>query len=677
MKRPASNHRIELHEGALVAVVGGGPGGSFFAIHLLRHARRLGRHVRVVIFERRRSSPDGDPTHAHDAWKGCNYCAGGISPKLSDVLRELGLELPADMIQSRMASITIQGFWKNIEMEVPDGRDLFSVYRGSRPGKRPDQAANFDSFLLDQALRAGALLHCAEVTDVERVGDGRPLLHFELGGKSRSLEADLVVFASGVNEVAGSAPRRSRVLQAIARMIPDFTPPRVRHALILELQPKPHLPAHLEATVHFIEYGSPKLPIEMCSIIPKRDFLTVTLVGKAVDAAEAKGEVNRIVNQFLDLPQIRKLLSPGTYLQLGCACRPNIVVGSARAPFADRAAAVGDLVTARLYKDGILSAHQTAAALADTVLREGINSASLSKGYGPTLRHFRRDNAFARVVFLLHRVFFSSSVLSRVLYQAAITERKTTPRPRRRLENILWSVASGDADYTRILLSMLHPRTVSSVLLGGGVITLRNYLTELLFGLRWEGIGRFTTGVAIERLEQKRRDFSALIADAHVAVPGRLEFERMYTIKIAGSGPEILKETGRFGEADRGYLRPRWLEVRRTAGEPNQPGCVVTYIVAGGLLSFSLKLETLMGDHMAVYRVQNGFARGGILIFETEKHTGQLCPLSIYVAFNFQRGSNVATNIFWWCFRRLFPAFMHDVLWNHSLCQFKDTLESK
>ena len=49
-----------------------------------------------------------------------------------------------------------------------------------------------------------------------------------------------------------------------------------------------------------------------------------------------------------------------------------MVVGSAKNPFGDRAAAVGDLVTARLYKDGILSAHQTARALAETVLALGI-----------------------------------------------------------------------------------------------------------------------------------------------------------------------------------------------------------------------------------------------------------------------------------------------------------------
>ena len=45
--------RIPLDAGATVAVIGGGPAGAFFAIHLLRQAAALGRQLRLVIFERR------------------------------------------------------------------------------------------------------------------------------------------------------------------------------------------------------------------------------------------------------------------------------------------------------------------------------------------------------------------------------------------------------------------------------------------------------------------------------------------------------------------------------------------------------------------------------------------------------------------------------------------------
>jgi hypothetical protein len=39
--------------------------------------------------------------------------------------------------------------------------------------------------------------------------------------------------------------------------------------------------------------------------------------------------------------------------------------------------------------------------------------------------------------------------------------------------------------------------------------------------------------------------------------------------------------------------------------------------------------------------------------------------LSVYVGFNFQKH----------LMKYLFPAFIHDVLWNYSLCQLKDVIE--
>ncbi len=378
------------------------------------------------------------------------------------------------------------------------------------------------------------------------------------------------------------------------------------------------------------------------------------------------------MEEFLALPHIRKLISPGVQLSPACMCAPNLVVESARNPFADRVAAVGDLLTARLYKDGIRSAQQTASALADTVLAHGIDAASLRKGYDPVLQRFRRDTRFARIVFLLHRLFFASSILSRILYQAVITERKTTPAPRRRLEQLLWKTASGDDDYGAIFFSMIHPAVVWSILTRGLLITLRNYLTEIFFGLRWEGFGRFTTGVPIERLEAKRQQFAHLLAGADISVPARLEFERMYTIRIHASRERILDQLGRFGEPDRPYLRPRWIRIRRIAGVPHEPGCAIQYEIFFRRLSFTLVLERVIDGHLAVYRVRDGFAQGGVLIFEIETLNPETCALSIYVAFNFTRGRSWAGRPFWCVFRKLFPAFVHDVLWNHSLCQLKD-----
>lgn len=677
MKVSDRRKRMPLEPNAAVAVLGGGPAGAFFAIHLLRRAKALGRDLRVIIIERRWPSKTPPADNPQADWNGCNYCAGGISPKLNDVLKSLNLKLPEDVIQSRIHSINIQGYWKNIELEVPAGREMLSIYRGVWPSQRTDGHRNFDSFLLQEAVKAGAELIGAEVDDVRFSEGGKPLIRTSAGGVEATLEADLAVFATGVNEAAGFRQTGGGVLRTLPRLIPGFEPPRLRRALIFELETPPGVSSGLEDTVHFVEYGSKKLRLEMCSLVPKRGFVTVVLLGPSMDALTGPRETQDIIRRFLDLPHIRKLIPSQMRQTTACVCRPNMVIGSAQRPFGERIAAIGDLVTSRLYKDGILSAHRTGKALAETVLTVGIDSRSLRQGYGPTLQRFRRDNRFAAVVFFLHRVFFGSSLLSRVLYQAVITERKMNLAPDRHLEKILWHIASGDDRYEDIFFSMVHPATLRSILTGGAFVTFRNFIAELIFGLRWKGFGRFTTGVAKERLQAKRLAFSRDIAELDIPVPSHWEFERMYAIKIRAPGARIIDQLGRFGDEDRGFFRPRWVRIRRSFGRPNVPGCEIRYEIPLFFLSFNLVLERIADERLTVYRVRDGFARGGVLIFEIEKSGEEICTLSIYVAFNFTRGRTRMTRPFWGLFRVLFPAFVHDVIWNHSLCQFKDIVETE
>src|SRR3989339_431384 len=85
---------IALPDGATVVVVGGGPAGAFFAIRTLRKARELGKKLDLLILEKKKELHFCQPSSSVVCWEGCNYCAGGISPRLADVLRENGLTLP-------------------------------------------------------------------------------------------------------------------------------------------------------------------------------------------------------------------------------------------------------------------------------------------------------------------------------------------------------------------------------------------------------------------------------------------------------------------------------------------------------------------------------------------------------------------------------------------------------
>jgi len=79
-------HSLQLEDGSRVAVVGGGPAGSFFAYFLLDMAGRAGLNLQVDIYEPRDFSRPGPP--------GCNMCAGIVSESLVQMLAAEGINLP-------------------------------------------------------------------------------------------------------------------------------------------------------------------------------------------------------------------------------------------------------------------------------------------------------------------------------------------------------------------------------------------------------------------------------------------------------------------------------------------------------------------------------------------------------------------------------------------------------
>jgi len=667
---------VRLEDGARVAVVGGGPAGTFFAIELLRLARERHRSLQVTIFERKRETGAGDAVCSVKR-EGCNYCAGIISPLMFDKLEQSGLGLPEQVMDGDLDSLIIQGEWKHFVLDVPAGRRMVVVYRGSRPWGREDRHFNFDAFLLDKAVEAGAEVVSGDVQGMRHTDSGLVEVSFRNRGEgdraALTLEADFTVLACGVNQIPGMCLDDAPVFSSLQEMIPGFRPPRTRKALIAEVDVRDQLfMDRIRDEVYFTEYGSRDLTIELACLIPKGNFITVVLIGPTVDRSSGGSGNREIVNRFLTLPQIERLLPGGSEAVSACMCNPNMAVGTARNPLGHRVAVVGDMVTSRLYKDGIYSAHSMATALARAALDCGVDRPSLKRGYWPAVREINVDNRFGRVVFLINRLTFSSRILSRVLYQAVIIERKTRPENERRLEKILWRIASGVDSYRRILLSMLHPAALSSMLVGGWLVTFRNVLTERVFGLKWEDFGRYPTAVTRDRVQGKRKELAWFLKLP--VLQREPDYEKMYTIRIAAKKEEILRQLGRIGDGDRRFFKPRMIRVRRVRGKANEPGSVIRYAFPFRIPPVDLALEHVVRDRFLIFRVTNGFARGGLLIFDLAARRPEDHLLTVYVAFNFPRGRGLRG--FWWlCFRKLFPSFLHDVVWNHSLCRMKDVVE--
>ena len=71
LTRQSSTPSLKLENGSRVAVMGGGPAGSFFSYFLLTMAERAGLEIHVDIYEPRNFDVSGPA--------GCNMCGRSLS----------------------------------------------------------------------------------------------------------------------------------------------------------------------------------------------------------------------------------------------------------------------------------------------------------------------------------------------------------------------------------------------------------------------------------------------------------------------------------------------------------------------------------------------------------------------------------------------------------------------
>jgi flavin-dependent dehydrogenase len=668
----ASPQSVSLHDNDRVAVVGGGPAGSFFAIHLLQEAKRLHRSLDVVIVEKRGLTDLG--ADGFQCW-GCNFCAGGISPRLNQILEEHGLVVPEEVIQGRIDYVWIKGQWKNFRLRVPKGMRMYSVFRGSLPSRRSGRPEGFDAFLLGEAVKKGARILYGKVEAMAYAASGMPRLRVRTkSGEVVSVEAGFVTIATGINAHGGLDYRDDALIASLKRLNPGFVPGKSRKAFIFELEVgEDYLARHMHREIYFIEYASKRLALEHTALVPKGRFLTVAMIGKSIDEAVLAGDSQQIVHDFLTLPQIERILPGIEAARLACACAPRMTVTTARSPFGDRFAIIGDAVGSRLNKDGLFSAHVTASRLAQTVLHDGVDKQALAKGYGKAIKWLAADNRFGRIVFGASRVAFTRPVLSRITYQAFATECKVRDERSRPLSAVLWKIASGTADYREVLRDMCSYGVLRSVF-AGAAVTLRNVAFELLLGLKWGEYGRHPTVVLKEKREALKEGLALSLGMELGESP---DCERMYVIKIRGSGEEIMEELAKFGHPKARFLKLRLVEVRQIQGVPNQVGSVIRYRIPLVGLRAELRLTKRVGFESLLYQVDERLSDHGKLIFNVAPTKDGNSRLAVYAAFDYKRGKGFASRVLWKGIRGLFPEFLHDVVWNHALCSIKEEVERK
>jgi flavin-dependent dehydrogenase len=418
-----------LEENSRVAVIGGGPAGSFFAYFLLDLAARAHLRIHVDVYEPRDFSLP--------APQGCNMCGGIVSESLVQSLATEGINIPANVVQRGIDSYILHMDVGTVRIDTPlHEMRIAAVYRGAGPrdvGENP--WTSFDGFLQERTAAKGARIIRKRVEGID-LGDGQARVR-AADGESEAYE--LIAIASGINSFA------PKLLQGLPF---HYAAPKTTKTLIREYRlGREAIRKTMGSSMHVFLLNIPRL--EFAALIPKGDYATLCLLGDDID--------RELVESFLKAPEVRASFPEGWDPQgHSCQCWPRINVLGAPRPYGDRYVLLGDCGVTRLYKDGIGGAYRAAKAAAATAVLHGVSEEAFRRHYLPHCRRVATDNSIGRVTFLATRIIQRARFARRVIWRMTVREQRKEGRSRR-LSQVLWDMFTGSASYKDVLLRTMHP----------------------------------------------------------------------------------------------------------------------------------------------------------------------------------------------------------------------------
>jgi len=419
---------LRLEDGSRVAVIGGGPAGSFFSYFFLETALRAGLEAEVDIYEPKSFHRPGPA--------GCNMCGGIISESLVQLLSTEGINLPSTVVQRGIDSYVLHMDVGSVGIEQPgQEKRIGAVHRGAGPRGLEHQIwEGFDGHLQRLASEQGATVIPERVESVTWE-DGKPRVQTKL---RPSGPYDLLVVATGVNGLSQ---------KLCAQLGVPYDGPRTTKTAISEFHlGEEQVNAHLGSSMHVFLLNLPRL--EFAALIPKGEYVTMVLLGQDVD--------KELVMSFLSAPEVLSCFPPGWTLPKDyCRCFPAINVRGAKRPFADRLLFVGDCGESRLYKDGIGGAYRTAKAASKAAIFEGVSAEDFRRHYLPVCQALATDNAIGKLIFwvtnLIQCARFSRRGILRMVAREQLRGRN------QRMSGVLWDTFTGSAPYRDILVRTMHP----------------------------------------------------------------------------------------------------------------------------------------------------------------------------------------------------------------------------
>ena len=418
---------FSLSNGSRVAVVGGGPSGSFFAFFLLKMAAAIDLDIEVDIYDPR--------SFSHCGPAGCNHCGGIVSESLVQILAAEGINLPPSVVQRGIESYIVHMDVGSVAIQNQVGEQrIAALYRGNGPRESCESPwESFDGYLQKLAVQRGARVVRKLITDIDW-RSGYPWLQF---ADQAELKYHLVTVATGVN---------SNFLKLLDDMPAGFELPRTTRAYVCEFKSsEDEILRILGNSVHAFLLPIPRL--EFAAIIPKGEFATVVMLGDDLD--------DEVVHAFLKDPAVLRCF-PTNALPSVCSCAPLVNMGARKKPYGDRIVLVGDSGVTRLYKDGIGAAFRTGKAAATTAVFQGVSEEAFKHGFWPTCQSITRDNAIGKVMFGTTGILKHLTFLRNVILRMTARE-QMDPSKKPHMSLLLWNMFTGSAPYTEIFLGALHP----------------------------------------------------------------------------------------------------------------------------------------------------------------------------------------------------------------------------
>ena len=426
------NEEFTLENGARIAVIGGGPSGSFFSYFALKMARMMGREIKITIYEPKNFLGKGPV--------GCNHCGGVISELMVQSLAVEGINIPTTVVQRGINSYQLYTEKGDVRIETPaHEKTIASVYRSGGPKDHAiADKESFDNFLLQAAVREGAE-HVPRMVDRVVFEEGMPVLY---AGKEVLTRADLVVGAFGVN---------GRKTPAFEGMDFGYRSPAITKTSIAEIPLDPeYISERFGNAIHM--FLLPVKNIKFAAIIPKTSYVALCMLGKKIDHVR--------VMEFLAHTKVRQLFPEGALETLSCTCLPNMNIGAPSRPFADRAVMIGDAGSTRLYKDGIGAAYFMGKSAAKTAVMHGVGERHFREHYKPDYKALITDNRFGSFLFLFTDLFREYGFMTSAMLRVVKKEYENSRDEDKILSSILWDMFTGNERYKDVFYRAIRPKLI-------------------------------------------------------------------------------------------------------------------------------------------------------------------------------------------------------------------------